>query len=125
MLDNPESPSCDVFQAQFGDSPQLVALWAADFAGPQNGIARDQLFQAVDASGFSLRQWVESLHALRAWLDLHGLEMSIEDRIGYVCCAGESAAVGANMTDLPALIAEMLAAYGCERALKKGGEGAF
>lgn len=121
MLHDPKSRGSEVFQAQFADSPQLVALLAADFAGPENAIARDQLLQAVDASSFSLRQWVESLHRLQVWLGLRGLEMSTKDKIGYVCCAGESAGAGANMTDLPALVVEMLEAYGCERAVKKDG----
>ena len=38
------------------------------------------------------------------------------EQIGYVCCAVEAAGAGASLTHLPSLVAEMLEAYGCERA---------
>ena len=56
---------------------------------------------------------------MRAWLDARSLQLPIEDQLGYICCAGESAGAGANLTHLPPLVADMLEAYGCERAVKK------
>ncbi len=110
------------FKKQFADSPQLLAFLEANFAGSVNAAALKTLLENADESAFSLRHWVEALRTLRAWLDTRGLEMSTEDEIGYVCCAGEAAGAGANLSSLHALVAEMLEAYGCERAVKKGEE---
>ncbi|TVP80634.1 MAG: hypothetical protein EA353_03465 [Puniceicoccaceae bacterium] len=112
----------EIFREQFADSPRLLSFIEANFSGTGNDAARQQLLDLADASDFSLRQWVESLRTLRAWLDARGLEMSIEDELGYVCCAGESAGAGSNLTHLPALVSEMLEAYGCERATPRAAE---
>lgn len=109
----------DAFHNQFADSPQLLAFLEANFSGHHNHSARLQLLESTDESHFSLRDWVEALRVMRAWLDARGLEMEREDEIGYVCCAGEAAGAGANLTSLPSLVADMLEAYGCERASKK------
>jgi len=117
MVDMTESLGGDVFKEQFADSPQMFSFFEANFTGAENAVARAQLLEATDESAFSLRQWIESLCAVRAWLDTRGLYMSIEDQLGYVCCAGDAAGAGANLTHLPTLVADMLEAYGCERAL--------
>ena len=106
----------DIFNQQFGDSPKLVVLLEAYFAGVENTEARHQLLEATDESEFSLHQWVDSLSIVIAWLDSRGLELAMEEQIGYICCAGEAAGAGANLTHLPSLVAEMLETYGCERA---------
>ncbi|WPJ96940.1 hypothetical protein SH580_04365 [Coraliomargarita algicola] len=116
MVEIIDSMGSDAFKAQFGDSPQLLSFLEANFSGTENAAARRQLLESSDDSAFSLRQWVESLRTVRAWLDTRGLEMPIEDELGYVCCAGEAAGAGSNLTHLPALVAEMLESYGCERA---------
>ena len=118
MLEIIERLGIDIFNEQFADSPKLVAVLETYFAGAENIEARRQLFEATDESEFSLHQWVDSLSVLIAWLDAHGLEMAMEGQIGYVCCAGESAGAGANLTHLPSLVAEMLETYGCERATR-------
>lgn len=118
MVEFIESLGIDVFKAQFAHSPQLLSFLEANFAGADNSVARQQLLEATDESDFSLRQWVESLRTVQAWLDARGLEMSTEDQLGYICCAGESAGAGANLSHLPSLVAEMLEAYGCERAAR-------
>jgi hypothetical protein len=107
----------EAFKQQFADSPQLLVLLEAAFSGAENAVARAQLLELADESPFSLRQWVEALHTHSAWLDAHGLHMSLEDQLGYICCAGESASAGAHLTLLPALVEDMLEAYGCERAI--------
>ncbi len=119
MVEIIESLGAEAFNRQFADSPQLLTFLEANFAGGENMTARHQLLEATDESAFSLRQWVESLHTLQSWLDARSLEMPIDEQIGYVCCAGESAGAGAILTHLPALVADMLEAYGCERAVKK------
>ena len=108
----------DIFNQQFADSPKLVVLLEAYFAGVENTEARHQLLEATDESEFSLHQWVDSLSVVMAWLDSRGLELAMEEQIGYVCCAGEAAGAGANLTHLPSLVAEMLETYGCERATR-------
>ena len=112
----------DIFNQQFADSPKLVVLLEAYFAGVENTEARHQLLEATDESEFSLHQWVDSLSVVMAWLDSRGLELAMEEQIGYVCCAGEAAGAGANLTHLPSLVAEMLETYGCERATRIGSE---
>ena len=116
MLEIIECFGADVFNEQFVESPQLVAFLGAHFAGIENTLARRQLLEAADESEFSLHQWVESLSIVQAWLDVRGLELAIGEQIGYVYCACEAAGAGASLTHLPSLVAEMLEAYGCERA---------
>jgi hypothetical protein len=108
----------DIFNQQFADSPKLVVLLEAYFGGVENTEARHQLLEATDESEFSLHQWVDSLSIVIAWLDSRGLELAMEEQIGYVCCAGEAAGAGAHLTHLPSLVAEMLETYGCERATR-------
>ena len=112
----------DIFNQQFANSPKLVVFLEAYFAGVENTEARHQLLEATDESEFSLHQWVDSLSIVIAWLDSRGLELAMEEQIGYVCCAGEAAGAGANLTHLPSLVAEMLETYGCERATRIGSE---
>lgn len=114
-----ESLGAEVYKQQFADSPQLLLFLEANLCGVENAAARDQLLQAADESSFSLRQWVDSLRSVQAWLGGHSLEMSLEDQIGYVCCASESAGAGANLTYLSSQVADMLEAYGCERAVRR------
>ena len=112
----------DIFNEQFADSPKLVALLEAYFAGVENAEVWHQLLEATDKSEFSLHQWVDSLSIVIAWLDSRGLELAMKEQIGYVCCAGEAAGAGANLTHLPSLVTEMLETYGCERATRISSE---
>jgi hypothetical protein len=114
------SPIDERIRRQFVDSPQLLAFLEANFIGSVNAAALNALLLNADESAFSLPHWVEALCTLRNWLNARGLEMSLEDEIGYVSCAVEAAGAGANLSYLPALVDEMLQAYGCERAVKKG-----
>ena len=116
MLEIIECIGADIFNEQFADSPQLVVFLEAHFNGIENNSVRRQLLEAVDVGEFSLQQWVESLSIVHSWLDARGLELAMAEQIGYVCCAGEAAGAGASLTHLPSLVAEMLEAYGCERA---------
>ena len=116
MLDIIECIGADIFNEQFADSPHLVAFLESHFDGIENTLARRQLLEAADESEFSLHQWVESLSIVKTWLDVRGLVLAMGDQIGYVCCAGDAAGAGASITHLPSLVAEMLEAYGCERA---------
>ena len=112
----------DIFNEQFADSPKRVALLEAYFAGVENAEVWHQLLEATDESEFSLHQWVDSLSIVIAWLDSRGLELAMKEQIGYVCCAGEAAGAGANLTHLPSLVSEMLETYGCERATRINSE---
>lgn len=103
------------FLEQFADSPVNLAFVEALFA-EVDGSTLNGFLEDVDDSAFSLHDWVAALRTLGSWLDVRKLTLSIQDQIGYVCCAAESASVGANLTDLPSLVDEMLTTYGCERA---------
>lgn len=105
-----------MFAEQFANSPQLLSFFGANFGGSENAAIRQTLLEAADSSDFSLRQWVESLRTLRAWLDARGLILPLEDELGYIGCAAEAAGAGSNLSYLPALVTEMLETYGCDRA---------
>lgn len=109
----------ELFQQQFADSPQLLAILEASFTGAENAVVRQQLLELSDESAFSLRDWVESMRTLRAWLDVRGLDLSTEDQLGYISCAGASVVGSEHLSHLPALVAEMLDLYACERAVPR------
>ncbi len=108
----------DFFVEQFADSPAALVYLESNFSSMQ---ALDQaaLLDAVDESDFTLRQWVDALMLLERWLEVRELELPVVDQLGYVCCSAEAAGAGANVTYLPSLVEDMLAAYGCERAVKR------
>ena len=122
MLEIIECIGAEIFNEQFADSPHLVVFLEAHFTGIENNSVRRQLLEAADLSEFSLQQWVESLSVVHSWLDARGLELAMAEQIGYVCCACEAAGAGASLTHLPSLVAEMLEAYGCERATDTANE---
>jgi len=113
MVDLIKSVGAEAFKKMFGNSPQLLALLDAKFGGDEHEELRCQLLE------YSLRQWIESLRNLQVWLDTRGLEMSTEDELGYISCAGESAGAGSNLSHLPSLVTDMLETYGCERAVRR------
>lgn len=78
----------------------------------------EAFLESVDASDFSLKQWIEAFRVLGEWLDSRGLELEWQDRVGYVSCAADSAGASSNLTDLPVIVIEMLETYGCDRAEK-------
>lgn len=119
MVEFIDTLGTDAFHSQFAGSPKLLGFLEANFGGDHNVRAREKLLELSDESHFSLRDWIEALRVIRVWLDARGLEMAPEDEIGYVCCAGDAAGAGANLTALPGLVADMLEAYGCERVSKK------
>ncbi len=118
MVDFVTAIGPELFREQFAGSPAMIAFLDAIFRDADPSV-HSTLLECADESDFSLRQWVEALRTLGHWLDAHGLELSFEDQIGYVCCAAESARSGANLSHLPSLVDEMLETYGCERAVKK------
>jgi len=93
-----------------------LAFWEAHFGDGARSELRVRLLESADESPFSLRQWVESLRSLRAWLDARCLEMPMDEQLGYVSCACETSEASAHLSYLPALVDEMLELYGCERA---------
>lgn len=116
MEERREGLEMGVFAEQCANSPQLLSFLEANFGGSENAAIRQTLLEAADSSDFSLRQWVESLRTLRAWLDARGLILPVEDELGYIGCAAEAAGAGSNLSYLPALVTEMLETYGCDRA---------
>ena len=99
------------------NKPDLWVFFQQTFVEPSN---RARFLDEVDESSFSLQQWVEALNRLVCWLDQRELRLKLEDQIGYVSCAAESASVGPGFSDLPELLDEMLETYGCDRAESRG-----
>jgi len=104
------------FKREFANSPRILSYLEAYFSDRSNAEDWTLLTDSADESSFSLRDWVESLIVVGHWLDAHSKELSFEDQIGYICCAGDSAGAGTNLEHLPALVESMLEQYGCERA---------
>mgnify|MGYP000205561806 CR=1 FL=1 len=107
----------DAVVRELSGSPALVSFADAHLREASEG-AQQALLDAVDNSDFGIRQWVASLHVLSQWLEVRGLKLDLENKIGFVSCASESAGAGSNLTHLPSLVEEMLEAYGCDRAEK-------
>jgi hypothetical protein len=104
------------FKREFANSPRILSYLEAYFSDELNAEDWTLLSDSADESSFSLRDWVESLIVVGHWLDAHSKELSFEDQIGYISCAGDSAGAGTNLEHLPALVESMLEQYGCERA---------
>lgn len=98
--------------------PEALAYWAQHLQA-----ADSQQLQAfldeVDDSDFGLLDWVGGLQVLNQWLDARGLTLLLRDQIGYVSCSAAAAGSGGNLSHLPALVADLLEAYGCDLAVKK------
>ena len=103
------------FWVQFSDSPGVLAYLEAHFKDEDT--LQRVLLDEADGSHFALHHWVEELIVLSQWLEVHGLELSQEDNIGYVSCAAISAGSGASLSHLPSLVHDHLEQYGCERAV--------
>jgi hypothetical protein len=116
MLDFSNADDTDALSRVLADAPALRHFYEAHLGGREQADARRSLLELADSSAFSTRQWIESLSILHTWLSTRALTLPIEDAIGYVSCAAESAGPAANLSDLPSLVTEMLEAYGCERA---------
>lgn len=106
------------FWQQLVVSPRQLAYLEVHFTNAAEPLSRS-LLEAVDASHFSLGDWVEALLVISQWLEAHDLALSIEDQLAYTECACAAAGAGATLSDLPSLVLDLLQAYGCERAVKK------
>lgn len=106
------------FWKQFANSPAALKYLEAHFRGASEA-TQLRLLECADESDFSIKDWVEALLVLDRWLEAKDLQLSMDDQIGYVCCAAESAGAGAYLSHLSTLVHEMLKAHGCERAVKK------
>jgi hypothetical protein len=108
----------EIFWKQFANSPAALSYLEAHFSSESEEIQLS-LLEGADNSEFSIRDWVEALVVLDQWLASHDLKLSMKDQIGYVCCTADSVGPVTSLSHLPALVYEMLTAYGCERAVKK------
>lgn len=102
----------------FSDSPSALAYLEANFGMEDRQGTLELLLSSVDESSFTLRQWVDALMVLSQWLEVRRLSLSVEDKLGYVCCAAEAVNGSASVATLPAAVDEMLESYGCDRASK-------
>lgn len=109
----------DSYKMMLADMPEALDYWEGQLQAAAPESLR-MLFEAVDDSPFALVDWVEGLRTLNDWLAGRGLELKgVEAQIGYVCCSAEAAGAAGQMSHLPALVADFLEVYGCERAVKK------
>ena len=106
------------FWQQQVHSPRHLAYLEAHFINAGEPLSR-ALLEGVDASHFSVGDWVEALLVMSQWLEAHGLALPMEDQVGYLECACAAAGAGATFSDLPSLVQDLLQAYGCERAVEK------
>ena len=95
-----------------------VAFLETHLGDAGQALSRD-LRLAVDASEFTLSEWVAALRVLADWLQQQQRTLPMPDQIGYIECVCAAAGAGAHLSDLASLLEEMLQLYGCERALKK------
>mgnify|MGYP001088383180 CR=1 FL=1 len=108
---------------QLKNSPELQIFVSAHFVGEGGAAALQTLMESADESPFSIQDWLRAVRILSVWLDTRALRLPTIDEVGYVTCAADSAGPSAQLSDLPSLVAEMLEAYGCERAEKIEPEG--
>jgi len=109
----------EAFREQFADSPSVLAWLEANFAQGANQELILPLLGDVDESAYSLREWIDAFLVMAEWLDKNGLTASLEDQIGFLCCASGAAGSSANLTALPELVIDLLDSYGFERAVRK------
>ncbi|MFU8848009.1 MAG: hypothetical protein ACNA77_04750 [Opitutales bacterium] len=101
--------------SQLSDSPKRLC-WVEAYLTEQESVSA--LLDAVDDSPYDLRQWVDAFIVLGQWMEVRGLRASFAEQLGYVGCACEAAGSGANLTPLPAIVGEMLDAYGFAGAVE-------
>ena len=99
-----------------GGSPELSAYALKRFSEQASAAG---LFEAVDASVFNLFDWVNALPVLDQWLDKNQLELSLRQSLDYLNCVAEAGVKTVGLESLASVTEEMLAAYGCEAAVKK------
>lgn len=99
------------------ESPSLLAYLDTHFGRVASHLP-DLLLTEAEESPYPLCEWLEALHQFDKWLKAHGLILPIENQIGYIACAAQAGAAYANLTQLPAQLAEMLENYGCDEAVE-------
>lgn len=76
-----------------------------------------ELFQKVDESSYSLKDWSTALTVLSRWLNHNNLKLQQSDALNYVECAAQSES-NPSYAHLPSLVEYFLEEYGCEYAVK-------
>lgn len=89
-------------------SPWRTALIHSDRSG-----AADHLLRAVDASDFSLEDWLASLHLLEDFLQRREIALpKFHEALGYLECCAQSTETGLNHYTLAEVAQLMLDEHG-------------
>ena len=66
----------------------------------------------VDESPLSLGDWIEGLHVFYQWLNASGRDTSFGMALGFIQCCADATGESPGLTDLSAVVEEMLKTYG-------------
>ncbi len=72
------------------------------------------LLKVVDESDASLKEWIEALRIVYAWVEKEGRTTTLPKAAGYVSCCVDAMGAGMPFTSLTQAVQDMLDAYGFE-----------
>ncbi|MEX2579500.1 MAG: hypothetical protein WD342_10625 [Verrucomicrobiales bacterium] len=103
-----------VKQAVGGDEPLFRAF--ENFVARAPDADLDRLFEEVDASDYSLRDWVEALVEFDRWIGEGGTpERPFAEMVGYVHCCTLINAPLVSLPKLKVIVNQSLTEFGFER----------
>ena len=73
-----------------------------------------EFLKAVDASDYSLGEWVTALRALDDWLKDKDRDLAMQNRIGYVACCAEAVSVFSPLPPLEDVTHDMVTSHGID-----------
>ena len=74
----------------------------------------EELLKAVDASDYSLKEWVGTLVILDVWLKGENRDFNMQKCIGYIACCAESASISTPLASLEDFTTEMITTHGID-----------
>ena len=98
------------FAKCFSSPEQFSAFIPLD----ENANQIEEFLRAVDASDYTMKEWVRSLGVLEDWLKSKNRDLNMEQCIGYMACCAEVASVSAPLLSLEEVTIEMIANHGIE-----------
>jgi hypothetical protein len=72
------------------------------------------LFERIDASPYSLTDWLEAIESFHDWISSHGQSTTLQNLSGYIECCTEAAANTPSEPSLQSTVIDMLEQYGFE-----------
>jgi hypothetical protein len=93
-------------------SPATFTLASLEAWTPEE---REKLYEAVDASDYSLGDWIAALGAFEAWLERRGeTRRPWAEIAGYIHCCTFMASPGVALGKLEVIVSEALTEFGFE-----------